>query len=493
MGYFEACRTHGIKLALTWVQGRYWKKKVAGKQHYFKTPNTAAGYKAALVEWAKSQELPEPADPEAHRPMLRRICEWYDDHGDPEYRAKNIRVFLDAKFRPDNKQFLRAIGDSNATARLMNADAPQLAGIMLGELFAKDELANRRLWNERFEQPSKKKGLTINDGINRFLADQLHKVKVGKRRPATYGTWVDRLKHAQIHVTGIVESINSETLSNFYKFLTNNLKLGGQRQKNIFKAFKSFVRWAWQEELLDELPRNIDKAFEFSDDAKGHAWMLYEPSEIKLMMDKLPARGQATVLLGLNCGFTVGDIADLKKSNVNLNAGRLVYKRVKTRGRKHTPTINYKLWPETIAALQECQSDHPELWFLTEEGLPLKESKLVADRESKWSALAQQWGKWKECGNIPKKPQKGLRKTSATAIEARYPGWEQMFLGHAPTSIAGKHYVIKDGQPNPEFDRIMDWLRLQVLPAERSAPKNRRPAKGTPVNSSAEKIPISTA
>jgi hypothetical protein len=44
MGYCEACKTKGIKLSLSWVQGRYWKKKVAGKQLYFKTPNTAAGY-----------------------------------------------------------------------------------------------------------------------------------------------------------------------------------------------------------------------------------------------------------------------------------------------------------------------------------------------------------------------------------------------------------------------------------------------------------------
>jgi integrase len=436
--------------------GKVLEKKVAGKQLYFKTSNTAAGYETALTEWAKSQESPEPADPDHHRPFLRRIVEWYEQNGDPENRVKALRQFLDAKYRPAEKEFLLLL-------RSATASAPEHLAILLGETYAKDELANRRLWKERLEQPLKKKGLPIHDGIKRFLADQLQKVKVGKRRPSTYGAWVDRLKHAQRRVSGLVESINSDTLSNYYKVLTNDNKLGGERQKNVFKAFKSFVRWAWQEELLDELPRNINKAFEFSDDAKGHAWMLYKPSEIKSMMEKLPVRGRAAVMLGLNCGFTVGDVADLKKSNVDLTAGRVVYKRVKTRGRKHTPTINYKLWPETIAVLKEYQSDHPELWFLTEDGLPLKESKIVDDRESKWSALAQQWESWKESGDVPKKPQKGLRKTGATAIEATYPGWEQMFLGHAPTSIAGKHYVVKDGQPNPEFDRIMDWLREQVL------------------------------
>ena len=191
--------------------------------------------------------------------------------------------------------------------------------------------------------------------------------------------------------------------------------------------------------------------------------MLYAPEQIRAMMERLPVRGQAAVMLGLNCGFTVGDMADLKKSNVDLKDGRIVYKRVKTRTRKHTPTINYKLWPETKAVLEEYQSDHPELWFLTEDGSPLKESKIVDGRESKWSALARQWERWKANGDVPRKPHKGLRKTSATAIESTYPGWEETFLGHAPTSIAGKHYVVKGGQPNPEFDKILDWLRVRVL------------------------------
>ena len=280
-----------------------------------------------------------------------------------------------------------------------------------------------------------------------------------------------------MHVTQHVESVDSGTLSNFYKVLTNNQNLSGERQKNIFKAFKSFIRWAWQEELLAELPRNIGKAFEFSDVTKDRAAMLYRPSEIKMMMEKLPVRGRAAVMLGLNCGFTIGDIADLKKANVDLVAGRLVYKRVKPVGESRTPTINYKLWPETIAVLQEYQSDHPELWFLTEDGLPLKESKLVGDRESKWSALAQQWTKWKKCGHVPRRPQKGLRKTGATAIEAAYPGWEQTYLGHAPETVAGRKFVVKVGQPNSEFDRITDWLRLQVLPAEMIRNSNFRPQR----------------
>ena len=106
MGYFEQCKAKGIKLSLSWAQGRYWKKKVAGKQHYFKSPNSAAGYEAALAEWAKSQEPPEPPDPHEHRPFLRRVCEWYENHDDPDGKAKQIRIYLAARYTSKEKRFL---------------------------------------------------------------------------------------------------------------------------------------------------------------------------------------------------------------------------------------------------------------------------------------------------------------------------------------------------------------------------------------------------
>ena len=89
-----------------------------------------------------------------------------------------------------------------------------------------------------------------------------------------------------------------------------------------------------------------------------------------------------------------------------------MYKRIKTRKRESVPLVSYKLWPETIDSLAETRSDHLELWFTTEDGLPLKTSSLVGDRESKWSAFSKQWRTWQLAGFVPR-PQKGLRKTGA--------------------------------------------------------------------------------
>ena len=115
-GILRDLQSKGNQTLLKLGPGRYWKKKVSGKQLYFKTPNSAAGYEAALAEWAKSQEPPEPPDPHENRPFLRQVCEWYENHGDPDGRAKRIRIYLDARYTSKEKRFLAPAGE--ATDRL---------------------------------------------------------------------------------------------------------------------------------------------------------------------------------------------------------------------------------------------------------------------------------------------------------------------------------------------------------------------------------------
>ena len=54
-------------------------------------------------------------------------------------------------------------------------------------------------------------------------------------------------------------------------------------------------------------------------------------------------------------------------------------------------------------------------------------------------------------------------------------GMGRTVLGHAPSSIAGKHYVVKEGHPNPEFDKILDWMRMQVLDIPKRKQRSRKP------------------
>ncbi len=230
-------------------------------------------------------------------------------NGDQERKGEALRFYLDSGLQQDEisgrAESLRQTGD------LLGARQVLLAGVAV-----LDELANDRLWAERLNQPKKRKSPTIQEGIKAFLADFQKSVRLGKRKASTYGTWIDRLKHAEKNIHGAISSIDETTLRNYHDLLTKSTKMGGQRQSNVFKAFRAFVRWCWQEGLLESMPRNLGRNFEFADDSRPKE--MYDPAEIPSMLAKLPARGRAAVWLGLNCGFTVGDIADLKKQDADL-------------------------------------------------------------------------------------------------------------------------------------------------------------------------------
>ena len=475
MGYSTTCKRRGIKLQLGYVKSlKRWKKTINGKQQYFKHDDSLEGYQGALADWAS---LTRPSVPEPQA-TLQRYAEWYDCHHDPEGRAALIRRWLLIGSAPGEvtANMALTIGQLSALEVSGPADGPETLAITL-ELIRADsivsqELKDSRLWNERLQvNEPQPKTLTIPEAIHLFLQEKRKLVEIGARKVSTYGTWIDRLKHAKAKLVGIaVDKINAQTISQYHALISQDKNFGGERQRSLFKAFKAFVRWCWEEELLGSLPRNLNKTFEFSSSDDGdYSWMLFNKNEVASMLAKLPLRGRAAVYLGLNCGFTFGDIADLKKSDVDLKAGRLVHKRVKTRKKKNVPMVNYPLWPETVKALAACESDHSELWFISEEGLPLKSSHLVGDRESKWCVMTTQWGKWRSGQKVPQKPHKGLRKTAATLIEGKYPGWETTYLGHAPATVAGRHYVVKDGSINPEFDKALHWLRAELLGTNKKA------------------------
>jgi len=82
-------RDRGVKLVLTWFAPRKcWKKYHEGKVWYFKQPNSAEGYEAALVDFhvrVHEQKESRPLAPEYrhHIDLLEKCCEWYERFGTP--------------------------------------------------------------------------------------------------------------------------------------------------------------------------------------------------------------------------------------------------------------------------------------------------------------------------------------------------------------------------------------------------------------------------
>ncbi len=263
------------------------------------------------------------------------------------------------------------------------------------------------------------------------------------------------------HETNVRE-INGKTLSDYYVSLlakVDALEWSRSTAKDRLNSIKSFIRWLWQIEAIDTLPRIMDgksNALKISNPVTKV--VIFKKEEIATLLAKAPIRTQLYVLLMLNCGITQKDISDLDMSEVDWASGRISRKRSKTKKFAHVPEVSYLLWHKTLYLLSQERSvavSGPVL--LNANGKPLWYEEVRPDGSlNKIDNVRSAFERLKRKTKI-KKPLKSLKKTSASLIRnnGKYAGLEGLFLGHAPQSMSDKHYTTV---PQKLFDEAICWL-----------------------------------
>jgi len=92
------------------------------------------------------------------------------------------------------------------------------------------------------------------------------------------------------------------------------------------------------------------------------------PEHFEKLLAVADTKWKAVYLLSLNAALYPSEVADVKKSNIDLDAGTLMM----DRGKTGVPRIAV-LWPRTIKAIRAYQKDNPhqsESLFVSEVGLP---------------------------------------------------------------------------------------------------------------------------
>ena len=230
---------------------------------------------------------------------------------------------------------------------------------------------------------------------------------------------------------------------------------------------KTFIRWLWGQDVIEKLPKNIDsRELTFIRRTKTPETMTLD--EVGALLRGTTGLNRLCILLGLNCGMTQKDISDLLDRDVSWTDGTITRKRSKTSSHEGVPTVTYKLWPETLRLLSEHRSQ-TEVVLLTKAGKRqvqerLDETGSYRKSDSVKSAYDRELAKLSVA-----KPFKLLRKTSATLINSnpQFRGLDQLFLGHAPSSVADRHYVATS---KSALDEAMDWLRVEYQVAAHSGP-----------------------
>lgn len=436
-------KSRGVKLSLTWLETvKRWRKKHSGGKAWYASSGlgcTAEGYEQALKEWSLFSEGAE---------------------------AKRRREALEAF---DSSGCIVTIGETETS------------------IFEDGYSVSRKI-----DKPKPADDVhTVAKAIDDFLRFKRAQAEAGSR---SIGTWDELRKdlakaEAYLGADTPMSKISSQTVRDYYVHLgittgRGGKKLGEQRKHNLFASFKQFGKAYWRREDAQwtAFPKAFDDpelSFVRAVEPRNH--LMFTPEEIK-QVGEVSAKWKAYSLLMLNCALTQIDLSSLTRSQ--FNGDRLTHKRRKTRRLTQPPTVCYKLWPETLAALKEAGVDLTQSTNAL--GLPIASGKdlifrnnkggeLVPDSigekdgektRRKWDNLANHWAKLRRKGKVPDKPLKYFRKTGRTMLKKLGCGdVAGLYLGHAPQTMGERHYDLLDGDVFEPLDQATEKLRLALVVA----------------------------
>jgi integrase len=317
-------------------------------------------------------------------------------------------------------------------------------------------------------QPTAEPEKTVEAHADLWLKAQQQRAEAGQMSPARVANNRTCLEHFKAFVgpQAAVAVIDAERLEGFYlhclkKMTGKNGQAGDwsvSYARDVFSVAKSFIGWLAGRGAIDQ-PKNLgSKSFKFGSPAKGvETW---SPDEFRTTVAAAPGKLKLALLLMANCGMTQEDISELRDTEVDWQAGRVIRKRTKTAHHENVPTVDYLLWPTTFALLRQYRSGQDRV-LLTERGEPYVRTRLKDNGKlSKADGFASCYVHLKKRLGFDR-PLKELRKLGATLL-AQHPDYGRFhsyFLGHSPRTVADRHYV---QPPQALFHEAIRWLGVQL-------------------------------
>ena len=161
----------------------------------------------------------------------------------------------------------------------------------------------------------------------------------------------------------------------------------------------------------------------------------------------------------LNCGMYSKDISDLKPSEVEWEAGRIIRKRSKTQHLENTPTVDYPLWGRSFALLKKLGKRTGDRVLVNRQGEALvqqfyKPNGKMKNHDSVYHAYRHAYPE-------PRKHLKALRKTGASLLETHdtYCMCVEIYLAHTVATVTDRSYR---NYSQDRFDAAIKWLGEQL-------------------------------
>lgn len=244
----------------------------------------------------------------------------------------------------------------------------------------------------REPRPKDDERTALGEAANKFLAAKASLRDSGELRPRTW-TGYHATCSRIIDVLGKRRAVADLTPDDFRKLRAVFAKgRGPVALAGDIRRAKAMFRFCETEGLIDR-PCRYGAGFDLPTSTvlrqarAARGTRMFQPEEIRLLLDHANTVMKAMILLGANCGFGQTDLARLAQSAVDLKRGWIDYPRPRTGIPRRCP-----LWGETVAALAAAIAARPEprdpgdkdLVFLSPSGQPV-----VRDRLSTIAAKAE--------------------------------------------------------------------------------------------------------
>lgn len=186
-------------------------------------------------------------------------------------------------------------------------------------------------------------------------------------------------------------------------------------------------------------------------------------------VNALPDRLKLYALLAFNTGCNNTDVGHLTEANLDLTAGTIVRKRVKTEGCENVPTTRYYLWAETKRLLQQEMTHGAEYLLLDAKGKPL----YVTSKEDGGSVYDKLKSQWRDVlGRSDERPYtpRDFRDFGSIMLQRsnQFRSYRQAWLGHSPTSVADRNY-----RGEEDVTEACKWMEAEILKALAPAPSRQ--------------------
>jgi integrase len=269
----------------------------------------------------------------------------------------------------------------------------------------------------------------------------------------------------------LITSIKPIDIENFSNQQLELVKDGSLKPNSVchrFSTLKNFLKYCWENNLLSTLPRNMDRMLKNNmsrpDKIEIFAWThknyKCEISNIWNEASRISPEMELYVLLGLNCGFGVKDISDMRMNEVMWK--KRGYTKIIRERSKTNQYSEHTLWTRTEELIKELSVGR---YGTNDRCFLRKDGRLLCIYEKGWKneSIGTKFKNSivrKLFGEDDSRSFRTLRKSGASFCASRIHGTDTLYLAHAPSTMSAKHYALTSYK---KLDEVLSYMEQAFL------------------------------